>query len=40
MSEAGRKDMSDKAAEKMQPQGSKSTTDKIKEGVTDVSLYQ
>ncbi|PNS21246.1 hypothetical protein CAC42_1025 [Sphaceloma murrayae] len=37
MSEAGRKDFSDKVGEKMTPDSSKSTTDKIKEGVTDTT---
>ncbi|PSK53904.1 heat shock protein 9/12-like protein [Elsinoe australis] len=37
MSEAGRKDFSDKLQEKATPQSSKSTTDKVSEGVTDTA---
>ncbi|KAG8630753.1 hypothetical protein KVT40_002372 [Elsinoe batatas] len=37
MSDAGRKDFTDKATEKMTPQSSKSTTDKISESVTNAT---
>merc|ERR1712146_56263 len=37
MTEAGRKDLSDKVQEKATPESSKSTTDKLKEGVTDTT---
>merc|ERR1712063_159412 len=37
MSSDGRKDFSDKAAEKLTPQSQKSTTDKVKESVTNTA---
>ncbi|KAK3720820.1 hypothetical protein LTR37_003483 [Vermiconidia calcicola] len=37
MTDSGRKGMGDKASEKMTPDSSKSTLDKAKEGVTDMT---
>ncbi|KIW02826.1 uncharacterized protein PV09_05883 [Verruconis gallopava] len=36
MSDAGRKDFTDKAQEKLTPESQKSTTDKLSEGATDI----
>ncbi|KAF2717669.1 hypothetical protein K431DRAFT_315599 [Polychaeton citri CBS 116435] len=35
--DTGRKDLGDKATEKVTPESSKSTTDKISEGITDTT---
>lgn len=35
--DSGRKDAGDKISDKMTPNNSKSTTDKIKEGITDTT---